>query len=82
MARPIAAPKSVEAPALLDVNASPWAHVRVDDIARGETPLLGLSLAPGTHKIELANEPLGVHRELTVTLHSGEHATRVEDLTR
>lgn len=69
-------------PALLDVNASPWAHVRVDGTARGETPLLGLSLSPGTHTVELSNEPLGVHRELTVTLHAGEHARRVEDLSR
>ena len=68
------------APALLDVNASPWAHVRVDGTPRGETPLLGLSLPPGTHTIELTNEPLGVHRELSVTLQPGEHARRVEDL--
>jgi len=69
------------APALLDVNASPWAHVRVDGAARGETPLLGLSLPAGTHTLELTNEPLGAHRELTITLHPGEHARRVEDLT-
>ncbi len=69
-------------PALLDVNASPWAHVRVDGKPRGETPLLGLALPPGPHTIELTNEPLGVHRELTVTLQPGEHARRVEDLSR
>ena len=28
-----------EAPATLDVNATPWAHVRVDGAPRGETPL-------------------------------------------
>jgi hypothetical protein len=76
-----AAAAVVEA-AELDVNATPWAHVRVDGVARGETPLLGLSLAAGTHKVELANEPLGVHRELTVTLRPGEHARRVEDLSK
>jgi tRNA A-37 threonylcarbamoyl transferase component Bud32 len=70
------------APALLDVNATPWAHVRVDGTPRGETPLLGLSLPAGTHSLELSNEPLGLHRELTVTLRPGEHATRVEDLSR
>ena len=42
----------------------------------------GLSLPPGTHSLELTNEPLGVHRELSVTLHPGEHARRVEDLSR
>jgi len=76
------APPGSTATALLDVNATPWAHVRVDGAPRGETPLLGLSLAAGTHTLELSNEPLGVHRELTVTLHPGEHATRVEDLSR
>ena len=73
---------SVAAPALLDINATPWAHVRIDGAPRGETPLLGVSLAAGSHTLELSNEPLGVHRELTVTLHPGEHATRVEDLSR
>ena len=69
-------------PATLDVNAKPWAHVRVDGQPRGETPLLGLSLPPGVHSIELSNEPLGAHRELSVTLRPGEHARRVEDLSR
>ncbi|MCA1657557.1 MAG: hypothetical protein LC713_07620, partial [Actinobacteria bacterium] len=77
-----ALPSGATAPALLDVNATPWAHVRVDGAPRGETPLLGLSLAAGTHTLELSNEPLGVHRELSVTLRPGEHATRVEDLSR
>jgi hypothetical protein len=73
--------RSDEEPAILDVNATPWAHVRVDGTPRGETPLLGLKLPAGAHTIELSNEPLGVHRELTLTLRAGEHARRVEDLT-
>jgi hypothetical protein len=56
--------------------------VRIDGTPRGETPLLGVALPPGVHAIELTNEPLGIHRELTVTLRSGEHARQVEDLTR
>ena len=64
-------------PALLDLNASPWAHVRIDGKERGETPLLGLSLPAGTHTVEFTNEPLGVHRQVVVTLRSGEHARRV-----
>jgi serine/threonine-protein kinase len=78
---PPSASTAAAAPALLDVNATPWAHVRVDGAPRGETPLLGLSLPAGTHTLELSNEPLGVHRELTVILRPGEHATRVEDLS-
>ncbi len=75
-------PLADEAPAILDINATPWAHVRVDGTPRGETPLLGLSLPAGAHTVELTNEPLGVHRELTLTLRPGEHARRVEDLSR
>jgi hypothetical protein len=56
--------------------------VRIDGHDRGETPLLGLSLAPGTHEVELVNEPLGARRVFTVALHSGEHARRIEDLRR
>jgi serine/threonine-protein kinase len=68
--------------ATLDLNAQPWAHVRIDGVARGETPLLDLPLVAGPHAIELTNEPLGARRELTVTLRPGEHARRIEDLTR
>ena len=74
-------PATAPGSAWLDVNATPWAHVRVDGSPRGETPLLGLKLAPGAHHVELTNEPLGVHRELEVTLRAGEHARRIEDLS-
>jgi serine/threonine protein kinase len=70
------------APAELDLNAQPWAHVRIDGVDRGETPLLSLALTPGAHTLELANEPLGVRRVLTLILRPGEHLRRIEDLTR
>jgi serine/threonine-protein kinase len=70
------------APATLDLNAVPWAHVRIDGADRGETPLLGLSLPPGPHRIELANEPLGVRRELRLDLPPAGHVERVVDLTK
>jgi serine/threonine-protein kinase len=75
------ADRATSAPAILDVNATPWAHVRVDGKLQGETPLIGLSLPAGIHTIELANEPLGVHREIRITLQPGEHVTRVEELS-
>jgi serine/threonine-protein kinase len=75
-------PAAAPASALLDVNATPWAHVRIDGRDRGETPLLGLSLAPGTHEVELVNEPLGARRVFPVALRPGEHARRIEDLRR
>jgi len=68
------------APAHLDLNAVPWAVVRIDGTPRGETPLLGVALAPGRHTVELENEPLGVRRRLVLDLAPGEHLRRVEEL--
>jgi tRNA A-37 threonylcarbamoyl transferase component Bud32 len=79
---PARATRPPEEPATLDVNASPWAHVRIDGQPRGETPLLGIVLPAGAHTLELVNEPLGVRRQLTVELRPGDHARRIEDLTR
>jgi serine/threonine protein kinase len=73
-------PEPASSPALLDVNATPWARVRIDGQSRGETPILNLSLPAGTHRIELVNEPLGIRRELLVTLKPGERAQRIVDL--
>jgi hypothetical protein len=67
--------------ARLDLNATPWAHVRIDGRDRGDTPLLDVELPVGPHRVELINEPLGVRREVTVELHPGEHARRVETLS-
>jgi serine/threonine-protein kinase len=77
-ARPL--PSVAPAMARLDLNAMPWAHVRIDGEDRGDTPILDLELPAGPHRIELSNEPLGVHRELVVELHPGEHARRTETL--
>jgi len=77
-----APPRPAPEPATLDVNAAPWAHVRIDGEPRGETPLLGIVLPAGVHRLELINEPLGVRREFTVELRPGDHARRIEDLSR
>ena len=67
-----------EADALLDLNAVPWARVSIDGQDHGETPLLGLHLRPGRHRVELTNAPLGMRRELDLQLRAGEHLQRVE----
>jgi eukaryotic-like serine/threonine-protein kinase len=72
---------NVEASAELDLNATPWAHVRVDGVNVGETPLLGLKLRAGEHVVELVNEPLAVRRQQTIALKPGEHARRLFDLS-
>jgi hypothetical protein len=67
-------------PALLNVNATPWAEVWIDGVSRGTTPLFGTSLAPGRHDLRFVNAPLGVERETTVTLTPGERRNLVVDL--
>jgi serine/threonine-protein kinase len=76
---PAASPLS---PGVLDLNAVPWAHVRIDGQLRGETPLLAVALSPGAHEVELVNEPLGVRRVLRVEVKPGERVERIEDLSR
>lgn len=49
---PRATPVSSE-PAHLYVNAVPWGLVSIDDNPIGNTPLVGLPLAPGTHRIRV-----------------------------
>ncbi|HVH05057.1 MAG TPA: hypothetical protein VNE71_03550, partial [Myxococcota bacterium] len=67
-------------PARLDVNAIPWAEVRVDGRAVGETPIFELRLAPGPHVIDLRNSPLGVERRMSVDLAPGESRALVVEL--
>jgi len=64
----------------LDLNAVPWATVRIDGAASGETPLLAVALKPGRHTIELENPPLGIKRTVVLELGPGEHLRRIEDL--
>ncbi len=75
------APPPLPQMATLDLNATPWAHVRIDGRDLGDTPLLSLELTAGSHRVELINEPLGIRREVVVELHPGEHARRVERLS-
>jgi serine/threonine-protein kinase len=66
----------------LDLNATPWALVRIDGRERGITPLLDLEMAPGAHELEFENQPLGVRHVTRLTLRPGERARHIEDLTK
>jgi tRNA A-37 threonylcarbamoyl transferase component Bud32 len=68
------------APATLDLNAIPWADVWVDGVARGTTPVRGISLAGGRHRVRLVNGPLGVERTIAITLRAGETRAVVVNL--
>lgn len=59
LAGPPAEPESVEPaplptppPVRVQINATPWARVRVDGQELGVTPLAGVQLAPGPHHFE------------------------------
>ncbi|MBI2894758.1 MAG: protein kinase [Deltaproteobacteria bacterium] len=66
--------------AILNLNALPWAEVTIDGAPRGTTPLAGLRLAAGRHKIRLRNEAMGITRSVVLTLGPDEHQTLVVDL--
>ena len=54
-AAPAAAPTGF---GTLNLQSSPWANVTVDGKSVGETPLVGLRLAAGRHRVTLANPGL------------------------
>ena len=70
----------IVAPAVVRLNARPWAEVSIDGEARGVTPLVELALSPGSHDIVFTNPALGVTRSEHVELASGEHRDVIVDL--
>lgn len=66
------------APAHVYINAVPWGLVSIDDNPIGNTPLVGLPLAPGTHRIRIEHAGYAAW-EHSVTLAQGEvlHLTDV-----
>jgi PEGA domain len=79
-AAPPAARPSVSstAPAHVYINAVPWGLVSIDDNPIGNTPLVGLPLAPGTHRIRVEHAGY-VAWERAVNLAPGE-ALRLTDI--
>lgn len=67
-------------PGQLSLNAVPWADVSVDGVPRGTTPVRGINLSPGRHRVRLVNPPLEVDRTLIVTIRSGQERTMVVNL--
>jgi len=73
------APAAVE-PALLAVNARPWAEVRLGRRSLGTTPLRRVSLPPGNHTLELTCPPLGRSAHVRIHAVSGEAVQVFVDL--
>jgi hypothetical protein len=68
---PDEAPRAPQFGQLL-VVAEPWAHVAVDGVEKGETPLTEMRLAAGSHEIVISNPNfVGVIRD-KVQIHAGE----------
>jgi serine/threonine protein kinase len=75
-ALPVASRSSAKR-ARLSVNANPgWCAVTVDGVARGVTPLTGLDLAAGTHRVE-CTPALGKPQIASVTVSEGAAARHV-----
>jgi hypothetical protein len=68
--------------ATLSINALPWGEVSIDGRAQGNTPLRGLKLKPGTHRLSVRCPPLDRTAELTVELAPKADARLVVDLQR
>jgi hypothetical protein len=64
----------------LRVNSRPWSQVFVDGKLVGNTPQLGISLAPGTHKLKLVSPDLGMTKQMTVQIEKGKATTKVVNL--
>jgi len=55
----------------LNVFVSPWARVKVDGKAVGVTPVTGLQLRSGAHRVELHNPELGRRERVNVEVRPG-----------
>jgi len=53
---------------ILDINASPWAEVRIDGRLVGTTPILGLKLPAGRHQVTFSNPDFPETLKRTVVL--------------
>ena len=69
------------APALLSVNAIPWANVRLDGRALGTTPRRNVQVPAGAHNLELDCPPLGRSVRVPIRAVAGETTRVVVDLS-
>jgi serine/threonine protein kinase len=87
---PAAAPKPVrndepvaKAPAAgggqgtLRINSRPWAQVVIDGRPVGNTPQMNVSLAEGTHRVQLVNPEFNLKKNLTITIKAGQIETQI-----
>ncbi|MCC6994165.1 MAG: serine/threonine protein kinase [Deltaproteobacteria bacterium] len=56
----------------LRVSSSPSCEIMIDGKSRGSTPMAGIKLSPGKHRLQLVNSRFGIDRTLTVEIVAGE----------
>lgn len=64
----------------LNINSRPWTHVFIDERLVGTTPLMGLTISSGHHRIRLMSEAFGMSKVLDVNVAAGERVTRIVSL--
>ena len=64
----------------LMLNTRPWSEVYIDGEHVGHTPVRGLPLRAGHHKIKLENPQMGMTKTISVTIAAGETLTKSETL--
>jgi hypothetical protein len=78
--KPAAADKPRAKFGTINIQSTPWAHVYVGGKLRGTTPLAGLRLPVGQHKITLVNPDADQRRTVTVTVpHDEPYLFRLSD---
>jgi serine/threonine protein kinase len=65
---------------LLDVNCQPWARVTIGGRYRGDTPIQGLELPAGSHRVRLENPTEKRSTTITVKIVANQTTTRVVTL--
>ncbi|MCC6746259.1 MAG: protein kinase [Deltaproteobacteria bacterium] len=70
------APARGEEVAALNCNSWPWSVVYLNGRRlRGNTPIYGVKVAPGRHRLKFVNPELGLSREVTVDVEAGNTKT-------
>jgi hypothetical protein len=71
--RAVRSARRARAAGTLRIFSEPWAELSVDGKSTGETtPIAGLRLSPGPHRLRLANPVLQLEREMDVNVVEGE----------
>jgi hypothetical protein len=65
----------------LMLNSRPWSEVYVDGEHVGHTPVRGLPLRAGHHKVKLENPQMGMSKTISVSIAAGETLTKSETLS-